>query len=292
MSRKRNLREKEESFFSQTVERFARHRIAMVALAVLMIEILAVVFLPMVITLDPYTSNAGNFSKGPSGEFILGTDAVGRDVFARLIYGGRVSLAVGFFSALLSAAVGVPLGLLAGYYGGVIRMVIMRLVDIFMSFPSLVIQLVMVSILSASIPSLIFVIGLLNWTSFARYTYSKVISIKEQDFVTAAKATGATSFTQMVRYILPNSMSPLFVSFSYSMASAILQESCLSFLGLGVQLPTSTWGNMIYAAQSLSVLVTMPWLWIPPGIALIITVLSINFIGDGLRDALDPKMKI
>lgn len=292
MSRKRKLKEKEESFFSQTVERFARHRIAMVALAVLVIEILAVVFLPMVVTLDPYTSNAGNFSKAPSGDFILGTDAVGRDVFARLIYGGRVSLAVGFFSALLSAAIGVPLGLLAGYYGGVIRMVIMRLVDIFMSFPSLVIQLVMVSILSASIPSLIFVIGLLNWTSFARYTYSKVISIKEQDFVTAAKATGATSFTQMVRYILPNSMSPLFVSFSYSMANAILQESCLSFLGLGVQLPTSTWGNMIYAAQSLSVLVTMPWLWIPPGIALIITVLSINFIGDGLRDALDPKMKI
>lgn len=292
MSRNQKMKEKEESFFSQTVERFARHRIAMVALTVLAVEILLVVFLPMVMELDPYTSHAGNFSKAPSRQFILGTDAVGRDVLARLIYGGRVSLAVGFFSALLSAVIGVPLGLLAGYYGGAIRMVIMRLVDIFMSFPSLVIQLVMVSILSASIPSLIFVIGLLNWTGFARYTYSKVISVKEQDFVTAAKATGATSYIQMIRYILPNSMSPLFVSFSYSMASAILQESCLSFLGLGVQLPTSTWGNMIYAAQSLSVLVMMPWLWIPPGIALIVTVLSINFVGDGLRDALDPKMKI
>lgn len=292
MSRNQKMKEKEESFFSQTVERFARHRIAMVALTVLAVEILLVVFLPMVMELDPYTSHAGNFSKAPSQQFILGTDAVGRDVLARLIYGGRVSLAVGFFSALLSAVIGVPLGLLAGYYGGAIRMVIMRLVDIFMSFPSLVIQLVMVSILSASIPSLIFVIGLLNWTGFARYTYSKVISVKEQDFVTAAKATGATSYIQMIRYILPNSMSPLFVSFSYSMASAILQESCLSFLGLGVQLPTSTWGNMIYAAQSLSVLVMMPWLWIPPGIALIVTVLSINFVGDGLRDALDPKMKI
>ncbi len=283
---------KEESFFKQTVGRFARHKIAMIASIILLTEILFVVFLPLVIELDPYTSHAGNFSKGPGSEFILGTDAVGRDVFSRLIYGGRISLMVGFCSALLSAAIGVPLGLLAGYYGGIVRMTIMRLVDIFMSFPALVIQLVMVSVLGASVPSLIFVIGLLGWTSFTRYTYSKVISVKEQEFVVAAKATGATNFTQMVRYILPNSMSPLFVSFSYGMASAILQESCLSFLGLGVQLPTSTWGNMIYAAQSLSVLVNEPWLWIPPGIVLIITVLSINFIGDGLRDALDPKTKI
>lgn len=285
------MREK-ESFFMQTVGRFTRHKVAMVSLFLLIIEILVVVLLPVVMELDPYTSHAGNFSKAPSADFILGTDAVGRDVFSRLIYGGRISLMVGFFSVLLSAAIGVPLGLLAGYYGGVVRMVIMRLVDIFMSFPPLVIQLVMVSVLGASVSSLIFVIGCLGWTSFTRYTYSKVISIKEQEFVIAARATGATNFTQMVRYILPNSMSPLFVSFSYGMASAILQESCLSFLGLGVQLPTSTWGNMIYAAQSLSVLVTEPWLWVPPGIVLIITVLSINFIGDGLRDALDPKTKI
>ena len=283
---------KRESRLAATVYKFCRHKVAMVALFVLTIEILLIVLLPIVMDLDPYTSNAGHFNEAPSPEHILGTDTAGRDIFSRLIYGGRVSLMVGFFSAIISAVVGIPLGLLAGYYGGVVRGVIMRLVDIFMSFPAIVIQLVLVTVLGASTVSVTLVIGILGWTKFARYTYSKVISVKEQEFVLAAKATGATNSRMMFQYILPNSLSPLFVTFSFSVASAILQESGLSFLGLGVKVPTATWGNMLYAAQSLSVLTFRPWMWLPPGVALIITVLCINFVGDGLRDALDPKMKI
>lgn len=283
---------KSESFFWSSVYKFTRHKVAMVALVVLLIELLVIILLPLVMHLDPYTSHPGHFNEAPSKTFILGTDAAGRDIFSRLIYGGRVSLLVGFMSTTISAVIGIPLGLIAGYYGGFIRAVIMRLVDIFMSFPAIVIQLVLVTVLGASTASVILVIGLLGWTRFARYTYSKVISIKEQEFVMAAKASGATNARQMVQYILPNSLSPLFVTFSFGVASAILQESGLSFLGLGVKVPTATWGNMLYAAQSLSVLTYRPWMWVPPGLALVATVLCINFIGDGLRDALDPKMKI
>lgn len=281
-----------DSFLWHTIEKFRKHRIAMISLYILIAEILAFLFLPPLLGLDPYTSHAGAFNTAPNARFLLGTDGVGRDVFARLIYGGRVSLSVGFFSTVISAALGVPLGLLAGYYDGFPRAVIMRIVDMFMSFPAMVIQLVMVMVLGASASSVMLVLGLLGWTSFTKMTYSKVISIRELEFVEAAKACGATSLRQMVQYILPNALSPLLVRFSFCFASAILAESGLSFLGLGVQPPTATWGNMIYAAQSLSTLVYRPWQWIPPGLLLVVTIFCINFVGDGLRDALDPKMKI
>lgn len=287
---KKDLRR--NSFGRNTLQKFARHKVAMVSLCFLVLEIALVILLPMIMDLNPYTTHTGSFNIQPGAGFLLGTDDVGRDVFARLIYGGRVSLAVGFVSALLSSVIGIPLGLLAGYYGGVVRMCIMRLVDVFMSFPAMVIQLVLVTVLGPSAGSVMLVIGLLGWTSFARLTYSKVISVKEQEYLEAARACGASHGRQMFGYILPNSLAPLFVQFSFSVASAILQESGLSFLGLGVPVPTASWGNMIYAAQNLSTLVYRPWMWVPAGIVLVMTVLSINFIGDGLRDALDPKMKI
>lgn len=289
MKKKENAR---DSFWRNTVQRFMKHKVAMCSLTFLILEIAAIIILPLVMELDPYTTNPGCFSVAPDSRFILGTDDVGRDVFSRLVYGGRVSISVGFVSALLSAVIGIPMGLLAGYYGGAVRMVIMRLVDIFMSFPAMIIQLVLVTVLGASATSVMLVIGLLGWTSFARLTYSKVISVREQEYVEAARASGATNFRQMFQYILPNSLAPLLVQFSFSVASAILQESGLSFLGLGVPVPTASWGNMIYSAQSLSTLVYRPWMWIPAGLILVATVLSINFVGDGLRDALDPKMKL
>lgn len=264
----------------------------MVSLAILTFEILVIVFLPMIVKLDPLTSNPGQFAVGPNGQFILGTDDAGRDIFARIIYGGRVSLSVGFVAAFISAAIGVPLGLLAGYYDNMIRGIIMRLVDIFMSFPALVIQLVLVTVMGASAKSLMLVLGFLGWTSYTRLIYSKVLSVKEEVYVEAARATGATNLTQMVKYILPNSLAPVFVTFSFAVAGNILAESGLSFLGLGVQLPTPTWGNMIRDAQTLSTLMYRPWMWIPAGIILVLTVVCINFVGDGLRAALDPKIKI
>ena len=283
---------KKESFFHNTMQRFLRHKVAMVSMIVLIVELALIVVLPLIMNLDPYSIHSGHFNAAPSAEFILGTDDVGRDVLSRLIFGGRVSLLVGICSTLISACIGIPLGLLAGYYGGPMRMVIMRLVDIFMSFPPMVIQLVLVTVMGPSALSVTLVIGLLSWTGFARLTYSKVISVKEQEYVEAAKASGATNLRQMLKDILPNSLAPLFVAFSFQVASAILQESGLSFLGLGVQVPQPSWGNMIYAAQTLSTLAFRPWMWVPPGICLVLTVICINFVGDGLRDALDPKMKV
>ncbi len=285
-SKRRNV------FLKDAVGRFLRHKVAMVSLAILTFEILVIVFLPMIVKLDPLTSNPGQFAVGPNGQFILGTDDAGRDIFARIIYGGRVSLSVGFVAAFISAAIGVPLGLLAGYYDNMIRGIIMRLVDIFMSFPALVIQLVLVTVMGASAKSLMLVLGFLGWTSYTRLIYSKVLSVKEEVYVEAARATGATNLTQMVKYILPNSLAPVFVTFSFAVAGNILAESGLSFLGLGVQLPTPTWGNMIRDAQTLSTLMYRPWMWIPAGIILVLTVVCINFVGDGLRAALDPKIKI
>ena len=282
----------DEGFLRSTVRRFMHHKIALVAMIILLLEVLAVILLAPILKLDPYSSHSGHFHEAPSSSFLLGTDEVGRDVFARLVYGGRVSLLVGFFSTVLSALIGVPLGLLAGYYTGALRQVIMRLVDVFMSFPSMVIQLVLVAVLGASTWSVVLVIGLLGWVSFTRLIYSKVISVKEQQYVEAARSNGAGNARIMFQYILPNSIAPILVRFSFGVAQAILIESGLSFIGLGVQVPTATWGNMMNAAQSLSVLVYRPWLWVSPGIMLIITVLAINFVGDGLRDALDPKMKI
>lgn len=279
-------------FLKDAVGRFLRHRVAMVSLTILLLEILAIIFLPGLLDLDPFTSHPGQFAAAPSREFIMGTDDAGRDVFARIVYGGRVSLSVGFVAALISAVIGVPLGLLAGFYSGIVRGIIMRLVDIFMSFPALVIQLVLVTVLGASERSLMLVLGLLCWTSYTRLVYSKVLSVREEVYVEAAKASGATNLTQMVRYILPNSLAPVFVTFSFAVAGNILAESGLSFLGLGVQLPTPTWGNMIRDAQTLSTLMYRPWMWIPAGVVLVVTVVCINFVGDGLRAALDPKIKI
>lgn len=274
------------------VGRFVRHRVAMVSLVILVLEILAILVLPPLMNLDPFTSFPGHFNEAPSKQFLLGTDTVGRDIFARIVYGGKISLSVGFVAATISALIGVPLGLIAGYYGGIVRGIIMRIVDIFMSFPALVIQMVLVTVLGASEKSLMLVLGLLSWTSYTRLVYSKVLSVKEEVYVEAARSTGATNSRILFQYIMPNSMAPVFVTFSFAVAGNILAESGLSFLGLGVQLPTPTWGNMIRDAQTLSTLMYRPWMWVPAGVVLVITVVCINFVGDGLRAALDPKIKI
>ena len=283
---------KKNVFLRDAVGRLVRHRVAMVSLIILVLEILSILLLPLILDLDPFTSYPGQFNQAPGNRFLFGTDAVGRDIFSRIIYGGRVSLSVGFIAASISALIGVPLGLIAGFYDNGVRGVIMRIVDIFMSFPALVIQMVLVTVLGASARSLMLVLGFLGWTGYTRLVYSKVLSVKQEVYVEAARSTGATNLTQMVRYILPNAMAPVFVTFSFAVAGNILAESGLSFLGLGVQLPTPTWGNMIRDAQTLSTLMYRPWMWIPAGVVLVATVVCINFVGDGLRAALDPKIKI
>jgi len=281
-----------ESYLSEVLDKLKEHKMAMVGLFVIIFEILIVVLLPYIMKLDPYTSDYAAFFAAPSKEHILGTDSIGRDVFARLIYGGRTSLLVGFLSTIISCAIGVPLGVIAGYFRGKAEIVIMRVADIFMSFPSIVLILVLVSVVGPSIWSVTFVIGVLGWTSFARLIYANVLSVSEKEYVESAKAIGTSHFQIITRYILPNSFAPILIAITFRMASAILMESSLSFLGMGVQPPGASWGNMLYDAQSITVLSKRLWIWMPPGIALLLTVLSINFLGDGVRDALDPKVKV
>ena len=279
------------SYMKDVIKRFCTHRLAMAGLCVLLVELVLLFLLPLLMKLEPYEICSG-FGSAPSKEHILGTDSTGRDLFARLIYGGRTSLFVGFFSVLISFAIGVPLGMIAGFYRGIAETVIMRIADVFLSFPSMVFVLVLVSVIGPSITSATVVIGIMGWPGFARQLYGSVISVREKDYIEGARAIGTSNFVIMFRYILPNAFAPIIIAFTFGIANAVLQESGLSFLGMGVQVPEASWGNMLYAAQSVSVISSKPWMWLPPGICLLITILSINLFGDGLRDALDPKMKI
>ena len=281
-----------ESYLSEALSKLPEHKMAMVGLFVITLEIILVVVLPFIMHLNPYDSDYTAFSAAPSGLHILGTDAIGRDIFARLVYGGRTSLLVGLLSTIISCAIGVPLGLIAGYFRGKAEIAIMRVADIFMSFPSIVLILVLVAVIGPSIWSVTIVIGVLGWTQFARLIYANVLSVSEKEYVESARAIGTSNYKIITKYILPNSFAPILIAITFQMASAILMESSLSFLGMGVQPPGASWGNMLYDAQSITVLSKRLWIWMPPGIALLITVLSINFLGDGIRDALDPKIKI
>jgi len=283
---------KSSSYLGDVFRRFKAHKLAMVGLCVIILEVLLVFLLPMIFDIDPYTSDINAFGAAPSAEHILGTDDIGRDIFARLIYGGQVSLFVGLVSTLISVAIGVPLGVIAGYYGGTFETIVMRSADVFMSFPSIILILVLVSVVGPSIFTVTLVIGIMGWTQFARLIYGNVLSVREKDYVESARAIGEKNFRIITKYILPNTFAPVLIALTFSTANAIIMESSLSFLGMGVQPPQASWGNILYDAQSITVLSQKPWLWVPPGIALVLTVLSINFFGDGVRDALDTKMKI
>lgn len=278
------------SYLNDVLKRLLSHRLAIFGAIVIIVELLAVIFIPILVELDPYVIDYDAFGAAPGKGHILGTDDVGRDLFARLVYGGRVSLSVGLLSALISLAVGVPLGLLAGYFRGITEMIVMRAADIFMSFPAMILILVLASVLGQSIVTIIFVIGIIGWPEFARLIHGTVLSIREKDYVESAVAIGTVDSQIMLRYILPNSFSPVIIAFTFRTAEAIITESAISFLGLGIQPPGASWGNILYYAQSIGVLAYKPWVWVPAGLMLVLTVLSINFFGDGIRDALDVKM--
>lgn len=282
---------KNNSYLKNSVERFLRHKLAVVGLAVIVAELIILFVLPLVIPMDP-NAITPEFRAAPSAEHILGTDDYGRDMFARLIYGGRTSLEIGFLAVIVQALIGIPLGVLAGYYRGACEMVIMRLADMFQSIPHMCLNIVLVSILQPSVGTLVIVIGVMGWPSFARLLYSKVISIREKEYVEGARACGIKNGEIMLKYVLPNAISPALVAFTFGIPGAILSESALSFLGLGIQIPEASWGNILNAAQSLTIIAKCPWMWIPAGLCIFVTLISINMFGDGLRDALDPKTKV
>jgi peptide/nickel transport system permease protein len=268
---------------------FARYRLAVAGLVVIVLLALAAIFAPAVATHDPYTVDLLAAGQPPSGEHWLGTDEVGRDVFSRLVYGSRVSLSVGLVAVTIYTAIGMVLGAISGYFGGLVDGSIQRLTDTVMCFPPLIIIIAAVSITGPSIWNVMMIIGLLTWTGTCRLVRGQFLSLREREFVEAARAAGVSDPRLIVRHLLPNTLAPVMVSATFGVAATILTEAGLSFLGLGVQPPTPSWGNLINLAQSATILQTMPWLWAPPGFLIAVAVLSINFIGDGLRDALDPR---
>ena len=270
--------------------RFRADRRAMACLIVLCLEVLAVLLLPPLLGLEPNVSDLeAGFWAPPSAEHPLGTDDVGRDLLARLLSGGRVSLFIGLTSAAISGLVGVPLGLLAGYRRGAWEFWIMRLADVFQSFPSIVLVLCLVVLVGPSVLNLVLVLGLLGWTGVARLVYGNTLTVRDQEYIVAVRALGGSRGLILRRNVLPNVISPVWCALPLRAGRAILSESSLSFLGVGIRAPQASWGGLIQAAADLTVLTERPWAWLPPGLCIILTVLCLAGVADGLRDALDPR---
>lgn len=264
----------------------------MIGLVLLLFIGSCAVLAPYITSGKPNEVNTKKALQPPSREHILGTDELGRDLFARLVYGGRVSLSVGIVAVSIFLAIGVVLGGLSGFFGGATDMVIQRVTEMVMTLPTLLIIITVVSLVGPSIYNVFLTIGLLGWTGVCRLVRAEFLSLRERDFVTSARAVGVTSVGTVFRHILPNAMAPVIVAGTLGVANAILIETGLSFLGLGVQPPTPSWGNLLSDANRVSILTRSWWMWVPPGVAISITVLSINFIGDALRDALDPREEV
>ncbi|MCM1146034.1 MAG: ABC transporter permease [Clostridium sp.] len=277
-----------ESYGQTVFRRFRKHHLAAYSLVVLAFLCGAAVLAPVIAPYDPDTI-VGTFSGAPCREFILGTDQIGRDVLSRLLYAMRISLLVGVMATLISTAVGVVLGLLAGYFGGVVDMVIMRFTDMVMSFPYILLVLVAAAVFKPGLWNIILILGFVDWPGIARLVRGNVLSLRETNFVKGNIVAGMPLRHILFSEILPNTVAPILVYATSVLAISILDEAALSFLGMGVQPPTASLGNMLNGAQSLTVLTDKPWLWIPPGLLIIILVIAINFVGDALRDALDPN---
>lgn len=273
--------------------RFLRHRLAVLSL-IFMVAVTLLVFplAPVVAPAPPEKTDLRAVRQPPSAAHPLGTDLIGRDVLSRVLYGGRVSIAVGLTAVVIFMTIGTLLGSLAGYYGGKVDAIIMRVTDTFMAFPVLVILISIVAIVGPGLRNAMIAIGLIGWTGVARLVRGQILSVREMDFVLAAEALGVPRPRILRRHILPTIIAPVTVAGSFGIAGAILTEAGLSFLGLGVQVPTPSWGNMLNEAQSIQIIESFPWLWLPPGVMISLCVLAINFIGDGLRDALDPRMTL
>lgn len=269
--------------------RFKRHKLAMVSSIMLLLVVLMAAFADFVARQSPYFMDYDLVLAPPDSQHFLGTDNYGRDVWARLCHGARISLSVGVVAVLISQVLGISLGSIAGYYGHAIDTVIMRITDIMLCFPWLVFMLVLAATFGPGLSRTMLAIGITSWPGLARLVRGEFLSLRERDFVLAARCLGVPDRWLVLRHILPNVVPYLVVNATFGIAGAIMAEASLSFLGLGVTIPTPSWGNMLTAAQSIRVLTEGPWFWLPPGLAISLTILAINFIGDGLRDALDPR---
>jgi len=263
----------------------------MLGLWLLMVLALSTLLAPVLTPHDPETVDVAAAELPPGPGHPLGTDELGRDVLARLLYGGRVSLTVGLAAVALYVMIGVALGAAAGYYGGWVDSLIMRVTDAVMIIPFFPLALTMAAVFRPGLYTTMMVLGLLGWTGVCRLVRGEFLTLREREYVEAARAEGASDLRIAFRHILPNAMGPVAVAATLGVASAIMSEAGLSFLGFGVQPPTPSWGNMLASALSLRALLLQPWLWVPPGLMIFAAVLAVNLVGEGLREALDPQLR-
>ncbi|MDZ5713237.1 MULTISPECIES: ABC transporter permease [Jeotgalibacillus] len=269
--------------------KFRKNKIALVGTSIVFFFILVALFAPLIAPQGINEQDLPNRLQPPSADFWFGTDDFGRDIFSRVVYGARLSLTVGFLAVVGSAIVGSMLGIIAGYYGKWVDTIISRLFDIMLAFPSILLAIAVVSILGPSLRNALIAIAIINIPNFGRLIRSRVLSVKEEEYIMAAKAIGMSDRRILFSHVLPNSMTPIIVQGSLAVATAILEAAALGFLGLGAQIPEPEWGAMLAASRAL--LVQAPWTLFFPGLAIMLAVLGFNLMGDGLRDALDPKMK-
>jgi peptide/nickel transport system permease protein len=291
------IRQKEEAGLlsqkqvNRSLRKFLGNRLAVFGFAVFSVILLSTIFAPLICRYKPLAIDLSAILRPPSAEHLFGTDKVGRDVFSRILYGGRISIIVGFGSSLGAALIGVSLGCYAGYRGGFLDALCLRASEVFMSFPQIILVLLLVTIVGQSLGNLIVIFMVTGWGSMYRMTRSRVLSLREEEYVQALRAFGINTFKICFKHILPNAMGPIAVNITLSTAMFILEEAGLSFLGLGVPMQIATWGNIINVAQDITILRENWWIWLPVGAVISLFVLSVNFIGDGFRDSADPSQQ-
>lgn len=284
-----NTKKKNISHLSIIWRRLSRSKTAIIGLFIVGLYVLTAIFGPYLAPHDPIAQDLSKTFSAPSAQHLMGCDEFGRDIFSRIIHGARVSLIIQFNSVVIALVVGIALGAMGGYFGGLIDEVIMRFMDVMLAFPGMLLALAIVAMLGPNLTNLIVAIGIYSVPQFARVTRGAVISVKKNEYVTAAKAIGESDLSIVVRYVLPNALSPIIVQTTLRMATVLLTAAGLGFLGLGVQPPTPEWGTMLSGARMY--LRTAPFVAFFPGLAIMLVVLGFNFFGDGLQDALNPRLK-
>lgn len=274
----------------RSLRAFMANKLAVAGVVVILLFVLAALFAPYVAPFDPYELDLMHtFAPPGTGGHLLGTDNFGRDILSRLIFGSRISLAIGIIVVLIAAVVGTALGLVSGYFGGWIDMVVMRLVEVFYAFPFLVLVIAVIAVFGPSIFNVMWVLGLVSWPLYARLVRAQVLTLRDREFIESARATGTRGAGILVKHVLPNALTPVIVTATFGIPQAILASAALGFLGLGVQPPTPEWGAMV--SEGKDFILRAPFLITWPGIFIMLVVMSFNFVGDGLRDALDPRLR-
>ena len=276
---------------SRSLRKMMNNRLAVVGLILFSIIVFTAVFAPLITSADPMKINLRNMSQPPSWDHWFGTDKTGRDVLARVLYGGRVSILVGLGSGIISAIIGVLIGAYTGYKGGWLDVIALRVSELFMSFPQIILVLLLVSIIGQSLINLMIIFVLTGWGGMYRMARARMLSLREEEYVQALQSFGLSTPVICYKHILPNALGPIMVNITLTTAAFILAEAGLSFLGLGVPAHIPTWGNILNVAQEIRVLQNFWWMWLPVGAIISLFVLSVNFIGDGLRDATDPSQQ-